>query len=332
MSALVFAFSAFVLLSRRPHPLVTLVLAAAALTVAGVAAGWGDGLAPLLPLVIGYYSVARWAADRELVAATAAVVVAVALHLGLDPHYHPGPALGLTLLPLAAIVAGGVVGRVLRLRARAGQRLARTAVVAERQRIAHELHDLVGHGLSVIAVQAMAARTNIETGAVGAADAKLAAVERTARSTLEEMRRLVTLTAEPAADLSPPPRLTDLERLVEPVRQAGVPVTVTVEGSVDLLAPGLELAVYRIVQESLTNALKHASRPLTLSIALRVEGADVVVEVCDSGRSVTAPVPGRGITGMIERASLYGGTVAVTPGRAGGMRVQARFPRAVIAS
>ncbi|MCW3816079.1 sensor histidine kinase [Micromonospora sp. DR5-3] len=223
--------------------------------------------------------------------------------------------------------------RMLRERARfaeASQRsLAEQAVVDERRRIARELHDVVAHQVSVMGVLATGARRVLRRDP-DAADEAMATVEETGRATLRELRRLLDVLrtdAEPAAELTPQPGLTGIEALVEQVREAGLPVTLRVDGAPGPLEEGVALTVYRIVQEALTNALKHAGRATAL-VRLTVADGFLAVEVTDTGRG-PAPVTdgiGHGLVGMRERVALYGGILRTGPRPGGGFRVYARIP------
>lgn len=222
---------------------------------------------------------------------------------------------------------------VLRERARIAEvsqrALAEQAVADERRRIARELHDVVAHHVSVMGVLATGARRVLRRDPASA-DEALVTIEDTSRSTLREMRRLLDVLrteAEPAADLVPQPGLAAINALVEQVREAGLPVTLRVDGTPVDLDPGLALTVYRIVQEGLTNALKHAGAA-TAAVRLVVDRDMLTVEVVDSGRG---PQPdqhrvGHGLVGMRERVALYGGSLYIGPRPGGGFRVQARIP------
>jgi signal transduction histidine kinase len=163
-----------------------------------------------------------------------------------------------------------------------------------------------------------------------AADEALTTIENTSRTTLREMRRLLDVLrtdAEPAAELAPQPGVAGIDALVEQVRDAGLPVTLRVDGEPAGLDPGVALTVFRIVQEALTNAIKHAGRA-TAEVRLRFGVYWLTVEVCDDGRGPTpggAPI-GHGLVGMRERVALYGGTLRTGPRPGGGYRVYAKIP------
>ncbi|GAB3146236.1 sensor histidine kinase [Micromonospora sonneratiae] len=207
--------------------------------------------------------------------------------------------------------------------------LAEQAVADERRRIARELHDVVAHHVSVMGVLATGARRVLKRDPVSA-DEALGTIEDTSRTTLREMRRLLDVLrtdAEPAADLTPQPGLTGIAALVEQVREAGLPVSLRVDGSPGLLDPGVALTIFRIVQEALTNALKHAGAA-TAEVRLSFGVYWLIVEIFDTGRG-PGPAPsrvGHGLVGMRERVALYGGTLRTGPRPGGGFRVYAKLP------
>jgi signal transduction histidine kinase len=201
----------------------------------------------------------------------------------------------------------------------------RRAVFEERRRIARELHDVVAHSVSVMTVQAGAVRRVLREDQDRERDA-LMAVERTGRDAMAEMRRVVGLLREEgeAAPLAPQPGLGTLEALLGTVRAAGLDVEYVVEGERRTLPPGLDLAAFRVVQEALTNALRHA-RPTHASVRLRYAPDALRIEVANDGVNGGPVGRGHGSTGMRERVALYGGTVDSGP-RDGGYLVAATLP------
>jgi signal transduction histidine kinase len=206
------------------------------------------------------------------------------------------------------------------------------AAAAERTRIARELHDIVSHSISVVTIQTQAVRRRLgPEHAKEAAD--LAAVEATAREALAEMRRLFgVLRADgESASLTPQPGLSELRRLVGQVGSESLAVSLEVEGEPYDLPPGLDLAAYRIAQEGLTNALRHSGAS-EATVRVRYGDRHVDVEVVDNGRGLAAARPagaapaGHGLVGIRERVALYDGTVELTQGPAGGVRLAARLP------
>jgi signal transduction histidine kinase len=223
----------------------------------------------------------------------------------------------------------------LRVRAQAAEEnqhsIADQAVADERRRIARELHDVVAHHVSVMGVLATGARRVLRRDP-DAADEALATIEETGRTTLREMRRLLTVLrteAEPAAELTPQPGLAGITSLVDQLREAGLPVTLTVTGEPGTIDPGIALTLFRIVQEALTNTLKHAGDAVA-QVHLAFDNGHLTLDISDTGRG---PRPddnrlGHGLLGMRERVALYGGTLRTGPRAGGGYRVSARIPAA----
>jgi signal transduction histidine kinase len=210
----------------------------------------------------------------------------------------------------------------------AREELARRAVTEERLRIARELHDVVAHSMSIIAVQSGVGVHVLDSQPEEARKA-LAAVEATSRQALVEMRRLLGVLrqeAEPRGSLAPAPGLAEVEALAAEVARAGVRVEVRIEGTPCELPAGLDLSAYRIVQEALTNVVRHAG-PATARVAVRYSPGQVALEVVDDGRGPGAEDRGgHGLAGMRERAALYGGTLEAGPVPGGGFRVAATLP------
>ena len=246
-------------------------------------------------------------------------------------------ALGWLVVPLLSmlLVRSAVRGRELRAQALAARAEAlereadlrmREAAARERAMIARELHDVVAHNVSVMVVQAGAERSVLDPAAVSTAET-LRAIEVSGREALVELRRLLGVLRGGADDpLEPQPTLADVDRLVEQIRQAGVGVTLAVEGQAARLPRGVELSAYRIVQEALTNILKHAPGA-DAEVRLSYEPDAIAIEVRDGGGTPTIPSgSGHGLLGMQERAALHGGSVAAGPEADGGFRVSARLP------
>jgi signal transduction histidine kinase len=216
---------------------------------------------------------------------------------------------------------------------RARAELARRAVVEERLRLARELHDVVAHAMSVIAVQSGVGAHVADTQPEEAAKA-LAAIEATSRAALEELRRLLGVLRqedEPQGDLAPVSGLADLEGLLAEVAKTGLAVKLQVHGTRPSLPAGVDLSAYRIVQEALTNVVKHAG-PARAQVTVGYHDQNVTVEVTDDGRgAMTSASDGRvgsghGLIGMRERVAAFGGNLEVGPGLDGGFRVAARLP------
>ncbi len=258
---------------------------------------------------------------------------------------HVDPWRGTVLIVLLALVAISVISNAMRAGERRAQLEAehaaatRRAVERERARIASELHDVVTHNVSVMIVQAGAAR-QVLAQAPGQATAAMLAVEASGRAAMTELRHLLGLLSpagpgsdegEGDADLRPQPGLAQLQSLVDRVGGTGLPVELHIGDEVPAeLPPGLDLAAFRVVQEALTNVLKHAGKPRT-SVSLDCRDGDLLVAVADVGPPIPAAVPavpggGRGLLGLRERVALYGGQLEAGPLPAGGWQVRARFP------
>jgi signal transduction histidine kinase len=217
----------------------------------------------------------------------------------------------------------------------AREELARRAVTEERLRLARELHDVVAHAMSVIAVQS-GVGAHVADSQPEEVGKTLAAIEATSRDALTELRRLLGVLrqdGESQASLAPVPGLANLEALLAEVAKAGLTVGLRVEGTPSPLPAGLDLSAYRIVQEALTNVVKHAG-PATAQVTIRYRDHEVAVEVTDNGRGVAAVAgegrsgTGHGLIGMRERVAAFGGDLEVGPRPGGGFRVAARLPLA----
>jgi signal transduction histidine kinase len=207
---------------------------------------------------------------------------------------------------------------------------ARVAAVAERARIARELHDVIAHNVSVMVVQADGASYALATDP-GRAKEALAAISATGRQALAEMRRLLGVLRREdegtVSALTPQPGIGELGELLDQARAAGLPVSFSVEGVPRPLPSGAALTAYRIVQESLTNTRKHAGPVASASVVLRYSTDALVLAISDDGRGPAAPdSAGHGLTGMRERVAVYGGSVVAGPRPGGGFEVVATLP------
>jgi signal transduction histidine kinase len=210
---------------------------------------------------------------------------------------------------------------------RAREERARLAVSDERARIARELHDVVGHSVSVMTVQASAARRLLRPQQEKEREALLV-VEKTGREAMAEMRRMVGVLRRPeeAPALAPQPSLEQIETLVEHTREAGLPVDLRIEGEPVQLPPGVDLTAYRLVQEALTNTMKHA-RASSAEVVVRYGDGDVELTISDDGvGGADGDSGGHGLVGMRERVSVYGGELEAGPRADGGFRLRARLP------
>src|SRR5689334_19704194 len=332
-----------VLALRRVAPLATAVTVAVAIAGPMLAAPltmtlWGD----FLPILVAMYSVARhssWARAQVGAGALLAGVVVVFLR---NPESGTVGNIPFVAVPVAAFF---LAGRVLRARARSHlhdraraeqleverEEAIRAALAEERARIARELHDIVAHCVSVMVVQAGAAEDLLDRDPQKART-PLRSVQETGRQAVGELGRMLGLLRGQRAELAlkPQPGMTDLAELVDHMADIGLPVQLTVEGAARPLPPGVELTVYRVVQEALTNALKHAA-PTTAHVGLRYDDQSVRVSVRDAGRSggpgaADADRVGHGLIGMRERVGLYGGSFEAAGTPEGGFAVTARLP------
>jgi signal transduction histidine kinase len=276
---------------------------------------------------------------------TASVLLMLAASVSLldtDDGFDYFTALSMIAFLAAAITAGVVIRNRERIfvdterRAAAAEadRLAAAerAVASERSRIAREMHDVVAHSMSVISVQAAAGREIVRSDPARAAEV-FATIEAVGRESLAELRRMLGVlreTGDRGAALSPQPGIAELPALVAQSSSSGVAAELTIEGRQRILAPGLELAVYRVVQEALTNVLKHAGPSTSAAVRIAYGIDELTVEVIDDGRgAATARSPGgagQGLIGMRERVEIYGGTFSAGPGPRGGYEVRAVLP------
>jgi signal transduction histidine kinase len=204
---------------------------------------------------------------------------------------------------------------------------AQRAVAEERARIARELHDVIAHSVSVMTVQAGAVRRLLQPGQERERLA-LEAIESTGREALTEMRRLVGLLRRQGTvpDFSPQPSMRAVDVLVGTIREAGLPTELAVEGEPRELAPGVDLAAYRVIQEALTNALKYAG-PARAWVTVRWREDEIEVEIANDGSSeAVGDGTGHGLIGLRERVALVGGTIESGPRAGGGFVVTARLP------
>lgn len=326
--SVVFVAMSLALVWRRRLPLAVLAFVFTSGSLLYLAVGAPEALGTFLPPLAAIYAVGRYAEPRALVLAAPVALLGTAIHEVKDPNFTlSGPAIFFWVL----LAAAWPVGHALRRRALAVEELQRVRqadIAAERTRIARELHDVVGHGISVVVLQVVAALGMLEGRNVEAARRRLLATEQSARDTLAEMRRLLELLDERDAPLVPQPGLGDLERLISETREVGVEADLTVTGESVELPTGLELAAYRVVQEALTNVIKHA-RPPRAHVRVAYGLDELAVEVLDEGvvmpRSLSG---GRGLPGMQERVALYDGVLEVGARAEGGFAVSARFPLA----
>ncbi|GHF54411.1 two-component sensor histidine kinase [Kitasatospora xanthocidica] len=339
------------LVLRRRHPLAVLwaVLPAALLVrhqSQDIAYSAGTAV------IVAAYSAAAYGRRPRTVLLSLPVATAALVVLFTDaklPHFPNGVIAVLVLVPVFAVAYELRMWRRRvdegreRLTALEREQLAalRRAVELERARIARELHDVVTHNVSMMTIQAGAARKILDTAPDKAREA-MAAVESGGRAAMTELRHvmgLLTIDSEPAdpapgfdpaagADLSPQPGLGRLDALVEGVRRAGLPVELAVRGERRPVPPGVELAAYRVVQEALTNTVKHAGGA-DATVTVEYAPDRLTVDVTDTGGRPTGAAAtgnGRGLLGLRERLAVYGGTLRSGPRPRGGYRVTALIP------
>lgn len=330
---------------RRRRPLTVAAVICGALTYQLVAVvAYVPFLVGLAPMAIANYTVAAYASRWRLASLAFVFATESVIFAKIPAERVSGEVL------FAAFVALGtwVVGDVVRARSNRAQRAlddaqvlmtrsqaaTAAALADERARIARELHDVIAHSVSVMGVQAGAARTLIGHDPE-AARAALLQVEATARSSVEELQRLLAVLRDDddtGATRTPQPGLAQLDDLVAQVRAAGLDVCVTADEALQL-SPGLDLAAFRIIQEALTNALKHAGTPTQVSVERN--GDDVTIEVTNSGPTAGRDSAGgafngagHGLIGMRERVQLYGGSLQAQRQPDGGFIVHAVLPAA----
>jgi signal transduction histidine kinase len=279
--------------------------------------------------LIAAYTVASRADPRWLRAAGAAGVPFIPLSF----LHASGPNFGQAVSQAVTVLVAAVVGHNIRLRRENREQVEITeqvtadkAVTDERLRIARELHDVVAHAMSVVTVQSGVAAHVIDTQP-DEAKRMLENIRSTSHEALDEMRRLLGV-LRGSADLAPAPTLLDVDELAQSLRDSGVPVRVEVSGDRHDIPGGVDLTGYRIIQEALTNVLKHAG---AASVVVQVSYAPglVIVEVVDDGRGDSgATTGGHGLLGMRERVAVFGGDLVNGPASGGGYRVRATLPYA----
>src|SRR5580765_7047312 len=315
---------------RRRHPAAAGI--AAALIADIVAIVWTPpntvsfGIAWLCSL----YALTVWTTPRMF--AIGATVMALPTLVAVAIRGEPKGGVAFTVITLVVMVlVRHVVGdreRRVQIAERERDLVAREAVVEERARIARELHDVIAHHVSMIVLQAGAERRVLD-GANASTREVLETVEQTGRSALTEMRRLLGMLRDDESEpLTPQPGLDDVPTLVGQLREAGLPVDLTIEGERRDLPVGIELSGYRIVQEALTNALKHAGTARA-RVSVRYGPDSLELEIADdggAGGAARAPGGGHGLVGMRERVALYGGRFQATRIPGGGFVVKAALP------
>jgi signal transduction histidine kinase len=322
---------------RRVAPLAVALVVAVAAALQGLAAEPPSALGEYLSITLAVYTVAALCPLGPAIAGGVAIAVGIVLH-DIDSSQYGSVAGMLSDLSTPALF--WAVGRAVRLsRARAaraheearaaelaGRTLAVQAVADERRHMARELHDVVTHSLGIVVLQAEAARRFVDDREPEVAGA-LDAIETAGRTAMDEMRRLLGLLREggEAASRVPPPTLAQLPELISRVGASGLAVELRSDDGASPLPAGVELSAYRIVQEALTNTLRHAHAANARVVVVRDESG-LSIEVTDDGAAHVSGRPGRGLHGMQERVALFGGTLEHGPRERGGYRVAAWLP------
>jgi signal transduction histidine kinase len=342
-TAILFAAIAVMLIWRRRRPALVVATATACFLGGGLFVQSRVDSGPVaffLAMLVVYYSAGAWGQDRRTVLTTAAAFTAmVVLDATRGVFDVNGPRQPVAWVGFVVVwLVGGEIGRrrgdVVHLRARASQlerdreERARLAVEDERGRIARELHDVVAHSVSVMVVQAQAGPRLLDDP--DRVKESFHSIERTGREALTELRRMLGIlrTNGERAEAGPQPGLRLLDGLVAQVRDAGLTVDCVVEGDARPLPVGVDLSAYRIVQEALTNTIKHA-RGRHARVALRYGVSWLDIEVVDDGSGGSATSgdgTGHGLIGIRERVALYGGELSTGRGKEGGYAVHARLP------
>jgi signal transduction histidine kinase len=315
--------------SRDPLPLLGLILAVSVAALAMPILAEPTNSAVFVFFLLAVYSAAAHTSGRRTLLAGGMTVGLFVTALDSSGGINADNVIFLALILGAPWVAGRAV-RQRRLNDRElveEKTRAAAAIMEERTRIARELHDVVAHSISVMVLQARGGRHVLESDPADARDA-FANIERTGQQALDEMRRLLGMLRrdDEGLALAPQPSLRHLDRLVEEVKAAGLPVQVTVEGEPRDLPPGVELSAFRIVQEGLTNALKHAG-PARARVVLRYGADDLEVEIADDGLGAGGgSSAGYGLVGMRERVTVYGGELEAGGQPGGGYALRVRLP------
>jgi signal transduction histidine kinase len=342
ISALLMVVATLPLAVRRRFPVTVVVTAVAAVALQQVIVDnqWDTPTALTIPPLIALYTVAAHASGRRaLAAASVTLLIAWIANLVIMGHVVPWDLVDLARFVAVPALCGRAVGvhrrqaeqlRTLTARLeRERAALARLAVVEERTRVARDLHDTIAHGLGIMVLQAAGAQ-QILTSDPDRARHALRAIQDTGRTVVGELQRLLAVLRPDEADTprAPRPGLGQLDELVAHVRRAGLRVDLHFEGRRTRLPVGIDVSTYRIIQEGLTNALKHAG-PVATAVTLRYEPRVLTVEIrnaAGSGNALPTATGGHGLTGMRERVGMYGGDLQAGPGPAGGYTLRARLP------
>jgi signal transduction histidine kinase len=323
---------ALTVLWRRTRPLAMLSVAFASATALGIAGALADtalppGLNTMALVLVLPYALVRWASGRDI--AIGAVVMLATWATGITTA---GSTIGDAIGALTVLLLPAAIGGMVRYRGTARGRELEEVKLREREQLARELHDTVAHHVSAIVIQAQAGRTLAASSPQTAADV-LAVIEAEASRTLDEMRSMVgALRRDTDTPLTPQQGIADIGRLAASA-PATISVDVQLDGDLTAIEPVVDAAAYRIAQESVTNAIRHASNATRVDIHVVAADGGVRLSIVDDGEhSGAAGVGGYGLIGMTERAKLLGGTLEAgrLPGR--GWRISAELPRQTVAS
>ena len=319
------------LLWRRTRPLTMLAVAFVTGSVVGLATSGDPQLFTTAYFLILIYALMRWGDGRAMVLGSAILLAGTAVTFITE-----SPTAVDVIGGLAVLVATSTLGLTFRWRASARARELDRMRLLEREQLARDLHDTVAHHVSAIAIQAQAGSA-VAADDPAAAAAVLQVIEGEASRTLDEMRAMVrvlrhddttdagTETGVAAAERMPSPGIGELRRLAQP--NGDLVVEVKVEGDVAAVAPPVAAAVFRIAQEAITNARRHACHATRVDVAVQVDHEQVRLDIRDDGGPAASAKPGYGTTGMRERAALLGGTCDAGPLDSGGWAVTAVLPR-----
>ncbi|WP_433382651.1 sensor histidine kinase [Actinoplanes sp. CA-142083] len=316
-------------LYRRVHPVAAVAFAfggfAALDAAAFLAHSEPVGLLSGWVVLVLTYSLFRWRAGRDVAIGAVAVAVSFGVIVGLD-----FPGLGATIAGAAILLFMAALGVSIRYRGTNRLHVIEQAKLQERQQLARELHDTVAHHVSAIAIQAQAGLFLARSSSLIGATEALETIDREAARTLAEMRTMVSALRDPGTHpaMAPRRRIADIERLAANSTDA-LRIDVALRGELTNLPPALEAALYRVAQESVTNAQRHAHHASRVEVTVNGTASDVHLTVSDDGaRTALAPNPsGYGLVGMTERVTLLGGTLTAGPNPDRGWDVRAVLPR-----
>jgi signal transduction histidine kinase len=315
---------------RRTHPLAMVALVFGAVTVLDIASFIAEaGPVELYSGAYGLllvYSLFRWASGRDAAIGLAITLVTFSVSLATD-----FPPVGDIIGGIIVLMFPAVLGLGIRYQGIARNQQMEQFRLQERQQLARELHDTVAHHVSAIAIQAQAGRFLAKSNSLDGAAKALEVIEEEASRTLAEMRSIVGVLRdnESGPEMAPQPRIVDLEQLATALETDGLHVGVELSGDLDNLQPPVETAVYRLAQESVTNAVRHARHATRVDVQVDGDAEAVRLTVNDDGVALSGSTPpsGYGLIGMTERATLLGGTLEAGPGHNRGWTVHAVLPR-----